>query len=93
MAKITMRREHGLEEAEVRERIEKLANKVADRLGGGWHWQGDQAVCEARGATAKVGYDDRAISIDVKLPAMLRPFRGKLEAKIEEYYERYFEQD
>lgn len=93
MAKISMTREHGLEEADVRERIEKLADKVASRLGGGWRWQGDQAICEARGAKACVGYDDQQISIDVQLPAMLRPFRGKLESKIEEYFERYFGQE
>ncbi|MBJ18152.1 MAG: hypothetical protein CL933_01895 [Deltaproteobacteria bacterium] len=71
-------------------RIEGLADKVSSRLGGSWHWQGKEAVCEARGAEARVAYDDTSISIDVSLPLVLRPLRGKLESKIEEYYERYF---
>ena len=69
-----------------------LAEKVAGRLGGSWCWEGDEAVCEVRGAKARVGYDDEEISIDVSLPLMLRPLRGKLETKIEEYFERYFGQ-
>ena len=91
MAEISMRREHGCEDpTDVRSRIEGLADRVSDRLGGSWRWEGDDAVCEARGARARVGYDDTTISIDVSLPLMLRPLRGKLQSKIEEYYERYF---
>ena len=94
MAEISMRREHGFEEPEdVRSRIEGLADKVASRLGGSWRWDGDCAVCEARGAEARVGYDQESVSIDVSLPLMLRPLKGKLEGKIEEYYERYFGRD
>ena len=94
MADISMRRNHGFEDPDdVRSRIEGLAERVSDKLGGSWSWQGDQAVCEARGAKARVGFDETEISIDVKLPLMLRPLRGKLESKIEEYYERYFECD
>jgi len=94
MAEIRMRRRHGFEDPdEVRSRIEGLAERVSGRLGGSWCWQGDQAVCQARGAEARVGYDAAEISIDVSLPLMLRPLRGKLESKIEEYYDRYFSRD
>jgi len=91
MAQISMKRAHAFEDAQdVRSRIEGLAEKVADRLGGDWCWEGDEAVCRARGAEARVAYDDAQISIDVSLPLMLRPLRAKLETKIEEYFERYF---
>ncbi len=91
MAEISMKREHGLEDpVDVRSRIEGIAERLSDRLGGSWCWEGDEAVCQARGAEARVGYDDRSISLDVKLPLVLRPLRGKLESKIEEYFERYF---
>lgn len=90
MADIEMSRPHGLETDEARERIEALAEKLADRLGGSWDWQGDEAVCQARGARARVFYDERSISLVVSLPMMLRPLRGRLETKIEEYFERYF---
>ena len=93
MAEISMRRSHGFDDPiAVRSRIEGLADKVADRLGGEWHWEGDAAVCETRGAEARVAYDAETISIDVSLPLMLRPLKGKLESKIDEYYERYFGQ-
>ena len=91
VADISMRRVHDLEPDDVRSRIEGLAEKLSERLGGSWRWQGDEAICEARGAKARVGFDAESISLDVSLPLMMRPLRGKLEAKVEEYFERYFE--
>jgi putative polyhydroxyalkanoate system protein len=89
MAEISISREHGLNEEEVRDRIEELADKISSRLGGTWSWQGDQAVCDAHGARAWVGYDARSIMLEVSLPRMMKPFSGKLEAKIIEYFDRY----
>jgi putative polyhydroxyalkanoate system protein len=89
MAEISISREHGLCEKDVRGRIEELADKISGRLGGTWSWQGDQAVCEAHGACARVGYDARSISVEVSLPRMMKPFSRKLEAKIIEYFDRY----
>jgi putative polyhydroxyalkanoate system protein len=88
MAEISMRRAHPFGEQDVRKRIEELADKVCQRIGGKWAWQGDEVVCEARGATARVGFDATTIHIDVWLPRMMKPLRGRLEAKIEEYFER-----
>ena len=90
MADISMRRNHQLELEQVEATIEQLAEKMVDRLGGSWCWQGSTAVCELRGAKARIGYDERSISLEVKLPLMLKPLRGALEGKIEEYFERYF---
>lgn len=90
MSDISMKRKHGLDEDEVRERIAKVADKVSDRVGGSWDWQGDEAVCEARGVKARVCYDEKEVSMHVSLPMLLRPMRGKLEAKIAEYFDRYF---
>ncbi|MFK7894882.1 MAG: polyhydroxyalkanoic acid system family protein [Myxococcota bacterium] len=90
MADISMKRKHDLEADEVRERIEKVADKIADRIGGSWDWDGDEAICEAKGAKARVGYDEKEVSMDVSLPRLLRPMRGKLESKIAEYFDRYF---
>ncbi len=90
MAEISISRTHGLNEKDVRDRIEELADKVSDRLGGTWSWQGDQAVCEFHGACARVDYDVQSISIEVSLPQLMKPVRRKLEAKIIEYLDRSF---
>jgi D-glycero-D-manno-heptose 1,7-bisphosphate phosphatase len=92
MANISMKRDHDLEPEAVRANIEALADKLADRLGGSWCWDGDTAVCSVRGAKARVGYDASSVSIDVSLPRTLAPFRRRLESKIEESFERYFRQ-
>jgi putative polyhydroxyalkanoate system protein len=90
MADISIRRGHDLGRDEARASIGKLASKLAERLGGEWRWEGDTAVCESRGAVARVGYDDREISVEVTLPRLLKPLRRRLEDKIDESFDRYF---
>jgi len=90
MADISMKRSHTLETHEVQARIEKLAGRLSERLGGSWCWEGEEAVCQARGAKARVGFDADTVSMQVKLPLMLKPMRGRLEAKIDEYFDEYF---
>ena len=85
MAEIEIQRSHGLEASEIRDRIAGLADKISGRLGGSWNWAGDEAICEARGARARVGYDDSSIFVEISLPKAMRPFRRKLESKIDEY--------
>jgi hypothetical protein len=93
MADIMLKRAHTLKVGEIRDRIGELADKVSHRLGGSWDWQGNDAICEARGARARVGYDDCSIFVEISLPKMMRPFRAKLEAKIEEYLVGFLDVD
>lgn len=90
MAQIEMKKSHALGAEKARGQIEQLAGRIAEKLGGSWRWQGERAICEARGAKACVAYDAETISIEVDLPFVMRPMRKVLEAKIEEYFERYF---
>jgi len=92
MAEISMTRAHDLDKQEIRGRIEKLAQKISDRIGGTWEWHGDETVSEAYGVKARIGYDERSISVEVSLPAAMRPFRRKLEAKIDEYLVGFLEE-
>jgi putative polyhydroxyalkanoate system protein len=91
MAEISMKRAHALEKQEIRDRIERLADKISGRIGGSWDWQGDEIVSEARGAKARVGYDASSISVEISLPRSMRPFRRKLESKIDEYLIRFLD--
>ncbi len=90
MAQISMKRTHALGAEQARGQIEQLAERMAEKLGGDWRWQGERVVCEARGARASVFYDATTVSIEVDLPFVMRPMRGLLEAKLEEYFQRYF---
>lgn len=90
MADISIRRSHRRSPEQVQATIEKLAEKMVERLGGSWCWQGNTAVCQLRGAEARVGYDEQQVSIEVTLPRVLKPLRGRLEGQLEEHFERYF---
>ena len=85
MAEINLRRTHELEVADVRGRIGGLADKICGRLGGSWAWHDDEAICEARGARARISYDDCSISVEISLPKTMLPFRRKLTQRIDEY--------
>jgi putative polyhydroxyalkanoate system protein len=91
MIEISMTRSHPFGKDDVRKRIEEFADKVGAKLGGSWRWDGDEVVCEARGARARVGYSESEVHIEIRLPAMMRPLRGRLEAKLDEYFERLVE--
>ena len=93
MPKISMKRTHELDKQEIRQRIEKLAEKIGDRIGGSWEWHGEETLSEAYGVKARIGYDERSISVEVSLPMTMRPFQRKLEAKIDEYLVRLVEKD
>jgi putative polyhydroxyalkanoate system protein len=93
MAEISMKRAHDLDKQEIRGRIEKLAQKISDRIGGTWEWHGDETISEAHGVKAWVGYDKNSIFVEVSLPTTMRPFRRKLEAKIDEYLVGFLEKD
>lgn len=88
MARISVKRSHGLARDDVRVRIEAMADKLAQRLGGTWQWQGDEAVSEVRGIQARVGYDESTVSVDIALPLAMKPLQRKLESKVDEYLGR-----
>jgi putative polyhydroxyalkanoate system protein len=90
LADISIRRSHQRSPEQVQATIEKLAEKMVERLGGSWCWQGNTAVCELWGAEARVGYDEQRVWIEVTLPRALKPLRGRLEGQLEEHFERYF---
>ncbi len=92
MSEISIRHPHALDAQELRMRIERLADKINGRIGGSWQWQGDEAVSEARGATARIGYDEASIFVEISLPRAMRPFRRKLETRIEEYLVGFLEE-
>jgi putative polyhydroxyalkanoate system protein len=91
VAQISMKRPHDLGEDEIRGRIERLAGKISDRIGGSWEWDGNVIVSEARGANGRIGYDAHSITVDIALPKSMGLFRRKLEAKIDEYLIRFLE--
>ncbi len=87
MATIDMSRGHtlGLEEAKVR------ANQILDRLKGGYGikgtWVGDKfdITAPAKGTFTVTANNVR---LEIDLPFMLRPIKGKIEAKVTEEFDR-----
>ena len=87
-----------VEPPEVSEVAEAVVVPVAAVVAVGWGKcciaGASEIQIDAAGRKAKVNgrtltHED-TISIDISLPLMLRPLKGQLEGKIDEYYEKYF---
>jgi hypothetical protein len=53
-----------------------------------------RCYCNGRGpecSETQQGYDASSISVEISLPRSMRPFRRKLEAKIDEYLIRFLD--
>lgn len=91
MADIRITRQHALgSEAAARAEVEVLAEELVERFGGRWRWQGDDAVCEIRGARGRVRCDSDEVTMELDLPLMMRALRGPLEQEIRRRFDRHF---
>jgi len=89
MATIEMKKVHTVGKEEARKKAEELADKMREKIGIEWKWNGDSITFEAKGGAAKgakghVDVTDREIAVYVDLPFLLRPLKGMVEGKIRE---------
>ena len=89
MATIDIRREHALSKEEARERAEKMAKGMEEKLGIRWKWAGDNIEFDvpsgaAKGATGKVSVEPKSLRVEIDLPFLLRAMKGTVESKVKE---------
>jgi len=93
MAKIDIRRPHGMSEDAAKRRAEDLARRLEARRGVKWRWEGstmklDAPAGPAQGTRGAVSVDAYSVRIEVELPLLLWPMRGVVESKIHERLDR-----
>jgi hypothetical protein len=89
-----MQRRHGYGDViHVRSRTERLADRVAEKVGGNGFWEGNAMVCEEWSGKAPVDSGEEDVSVQITLCFMLRSLRAKLETKVEEYSWCEFDRD
>jgi putative polyhydroxyalkanoate system protein len=84
MANIHIKRAHNLEQAEVRERIEKIASRLQDKLEAKMSWEGDTLNIKRSGATGSMEVGEKFIDCNVKLGMLLMPLKGAIESALNE---------
>jgi putative polyhydroxyalkanoate system protein len=88
MPDITVVRRHALPLSEARALAERTVEDFAERYGVEARWRGDVLRFRASGAEGRVHLSPTEIRLDVKLGLLLRPFKAKLEHRIERHLDR-----
>ena len=86
---IKVTRQHNLGEDEIRETVEKLAEKLKTDLDAECLWEGSTLKFNRKGATGKVKVSDSEVNVEVQLGMLLGPLKSTIERTIEEEIDKY----
>ncbi len=92
MPTIDIKRAHPLGKDKARAAVEQVAEKLRDKFGLSTTWQGDRLEFQRTGAKGAIDVSDSEVHVTVDLGMMMRPMKGTIETKINEYLERYLKQ-
>jgi putative polyhydroxyalkanoate system protein len=89
MADIRVHRPHGVTKEAAMQVALNVAERLKDKAQASYRVQGDVIEFERPGAKGKIVVGDTNIVAEVTLGFMLKPMRGMIESKIDEYFTRY----
>ena len=83
MPKFTVERSHQHGVEGVKQRLQQLSDKLADKYGLTSQWKSaTEAEVKGKGATGKITCTADKVAISIDLPFMLAPLKGKIEEKV-----------
>jgi len=82
MAKIHIKREHNLGQNEARERVDKIASTLQDKLEAEMTWKGNTLNFKRSGATGSLDIGENYLDCNVKLGMLLTPLKGMIESAL-----------
>jgi len=83
MSELKIDRAHRLGVSEAKQRFAGVEAKLKEAYGVTLVWQGARATVKGTGVSGDVLVTDGAISINLKLGLLVRPFAGKIREAIE----------
>lgn len=95
MADISVRRDHGMDRDEAKEKVENIVNDVRDEFSSlvneiDWNDDRTRANVKGKGFSGEFRINDDDIAIDIDLKLFARPFKGKVEDRINSRMDDYF---
>jgi putative polyhydroxyalkanoate system protein len=82
MPEIHIRRNHGIGLAEVKEKVDTIAQKLQNELQADYHWEGDTLHFKRSGASGKIEVGTDYLAVDIKLGMALGLLKGKIEETV-----------
>ena len=83
MSHIHIERSHHLDREHAREKVDRLAEDLAERYQVDYGWQGDELVFRRSGVHGSIHIEPETLVVDVKLGFMAAMFQGAIEASID----------
>lgn len=95
MADISVRRTHGMELDDAKQKVQSIVDDVEDEfssLVNNIDWSDDRthATVTGKGFTGEFEVGDSDVTIDIDLKMFARPFKGKVESRINSRMDEYF---
>ena len=88
MTDIHIKRTHRLDRETVHNKVQQLADKLAEDLSVEYKWEKDRLVFKRSGASGVIRIGEQEVEIEVKLGLMLKPLKGSIEKSITEYLDQ-----
>lgn len=95
MADISVRREHGMSREEAKSKVEDIVDDVRDEFSSlvndiNWNDDRTRADVKGKGFSGQFEVNDSDVAIDIKLKLFAKPFKGKVEDRINSRMDDYF---
>lgn len=95
MSDITVRRSHGMELEEAKQKVEQIVGDVQDEFSSlvdkiDWNDDKTRAKVKGKGFTGQFAVTDSDVEIDIDLKLFARPFKGKVQTRIQSRMDEYF---
>ena len=93
MADISVSREHGLDLDDAKEKVRDIVEDLKSDIDqvDDITWKGDSAAdIGGKGFNGEISVDGRAVTLDINLKLFAKPFKGKIQEKIESRMDSYF---
>ncbi|OOG63431.1 polyhydroxyalkanoic acid synthase [Rhodanobacter sp. B04] len=90
MPKIDIRRPHQLPIAEARAVVDKVAERMREKLGVDGQWHGDTLRFSRPGVSGTIDVGSDAIQVHAELGLMFSPLKGMVEQEIRRKLDEHF---
>lgn len=90
MASIDIRHAHSLPQAQARQAVQEVADKLASRFGVAWHWDGDILHFTRSGVDGHIALAPQELHVAARLGFLLGAMKGPIEHEIRRVLDERF---
>lgn len=88
MPTVKMHKKLNMSNEEALQKVEEAAEQLAEKYGLSINWLDNHASIRGPSVTGSVKVEDSEMDLQLELGMLAAPFKGKIEAAVEEYFQR-----